>query len=113
MVLVGCPDGDTDPCRELVLVHRSHNHPSLKQFLEYLFPLADLDEHEICHARDKLQIALTELGLEKIPALSDHLSRLRLIRFIPHPGQSAGLRDRIDVERLPCLLQQPDQFFVR
>ena len=72
--------------------------------MEYLFPVADFEEDKICDTRDKFKIALTELCLEKVTPLPDHLSRFRLVGIILQTGQRTGLPSSAARTRRPASL---------
>src|ERR1700751_3562244 len=111
-VLLGRTDTDTNPFRKLVLIHCANDHPASQKTLKHFFAIAYLDQDKVGNTRYVLELAFGKSGLKKLAALPRYLPGFGSMCLILKPGKSSCLRNRIHIERLPRLLEKPDEIRV-
>ena len=102
-------DGNSDPFRQLIAAHRTHNHALLLHRLENALAGADANQNEIGVGRNEFELQIAERALEKFqpgeivrPCFADMF-------IVVQRGKRGGLREQIDVEWLPDFLQRGDE----
>ena len=76
LIFLGCADGNTDPFRQLIAAHRSHNHALLLHRLKHALAFADAHQNEIGGRRNVFEFQIAECAIEKVQAARIVLARL-------------------------------------
>ena len=109
LVFLRRADGDADPFRQLIAAHRTHNHTQLLQFHEHALAVADAHQDKIRLRWNEFQLQLAEGAGVKFETTRVDLARLLDVFGVVQRREGAGLRHRVDVERLADFFQRGNE----
>ena len=105
LVFFGGAHRNADPLRQLVAAHRPHNDSKFLQLVENALAIADADQNEVGLGGNEFQSQLAKCAYEGPQTPGVIPAGFLNMPGVIEGGQRAGLRDGIDVERLPNFFQ--------
>src|SRR5213082_4071584 len=100
LVLIHGADGDADPFRQVVALHRTHDHFALKQCAKNRETIADLHQDKIRGAGNERKFHRAKFFLEKAAAFVDQSFCFALMLFVGQRSKRGDLTDSADIEGL-------------
>jgi hypothetical protein len=109
LIFPGRADGDANPFRQLVAAHRAHNHTLLLHRFENFPAVTDADQYEIGRRGNEFELQAAERLLEKFQPGKIVPARPADMLRIVQRSERGGLRQQIDIERLPDFFQRGNE----